>query len=294
MTAIQHDADQDIGVEQAEEFAREHPGLVKLARVGWVAKGVVYVLIGMLAFVIVFDSGPATETTEPDQEASLGGAISKIAETSGGAFLLVVIAIGLVIYSTWRIVSALLPADNDLESWLNRAGYLVSAATYLVVAWTALSLARAPGNSQESEDSKVESFTADLLGKSYGQTLVFVVGAILIVIAAAFLRKAITANFASQMAARGVGPVSHRALVRMGRVGWLGRSAMMGLVGFFLCRAAVLFDSDEAQGLDGSLRHAATSGVGTALVLVVAVGLVVYGAFCVISAPRQLLVPADR
>jgi hypothetical protein len=68
----------------------------------------------------------------------------------------------------------------------------------------------------------------------------------------------------------------------------------MGLIGFFLCRAAVRFDADDAQGLDGSLRKAASSGLGTGLVLVVAVGLLVYGVFCVLSAPRRLLVAADR
>jgi hypothetical protein len=88
--------------------------------------------------------------------------------------------------------------------------------------------------------------------------------------------------------------VPYETIVAMGRVGWVGRTAMMGLIGFFLCRAAVRFDADEAQGLDGSLRQAVTSPVGTVLAIVVAVGLLVYGLFCALSAPRRLLVAADR
>jgi hypothetical protein len=80
----------------------------------------------------------------------------------------------------------------------------------------------------------------------------------------------------------------------MGRVGWAGRTAMMGLIGFFICRAAWRFDPDDAQGLDGSLRKVAESGLGTALVLVVAAGLFTYGVFCIVSAPRRLLVAADQ
>jgi len=34
-------------------------------------------------------------------------------------------------------------------------------------------------------------------------------------------------------------------------------------------------------------------GIGTALVFVIAVGLIVYGVYCVISAPRRRLAPAD-
>ena len=298
MTVLDHDTNDDVGVQHAEDFARHHPGLVKLGRVGWVAKGIVYGLTGFLALFIAFgsSSGSATQPTNgaPAQEASTTGAIAKIAGTTGGTVLLCVIAVGLVLYSLWRIVSALLPASSDASSWLTRVGYMISAITYLVLAWAAVSIVRYPGNPQKSEDSKVESFTRDLLGHSYGRIAVFVVGVVLMIIAGAFLWKAITASFTSQLSARPVGPVSHRMIVAMGRVGWVGRSAMMGLIGFFLCRAAWLFDANEAQGLDGSLRKAATSDVGTVLAVVVAVGLLVYGVFCVISAPRRLLVAADR
>jgi hypothetical protein len=298
MTTIDRDADDDVGLERAEDFARQHPGLVKLGRVGWVAKGVVYVLTGILAMLIAVGStsgsGSTGATGGSGQEASPGGAISRIAETSGGTFLLCVIAAGLVLYSAWRVVTALLPADTEAASWLTRAGYLISAATYLVLAWTALSFVRNPGDPQQSEDSRIESFTADVLSRSFGRVLVFAVGAVVLIVAATFLWKAVTASFTSQLGAGGIGPISHRTLVAMGRVGWVGRAAMMGLIGFFLCRAAVRFDADDAQGLDGSLRKAASSGLGTGLVLVVAVGLLVYGVFCVLSAPRRLLVAADR
>ena len=188
----------------------------------------------------------------------------------------------------------MLPASSDASSWLTRVGYLISAATYLVLAGVAVSIVRNPGNPQQSEDSRVESFTRDVLGHSYGRTVVFLIGALLIGIAVTFLVKAVTANFTSQLSHRGVGPVPFEAIVAMGRVGWLGRAAMMGLVGFFLARAAVRFDASAAQGLDGSLREAVTSDVGTVLAAVVAIGLFVYGLFCVLSAPRQLLVAADR
>ncbi len=300
MTTMEQRTDDEVGSEAAEEFARQHPGLVKFGRTGWVAKGVVYALTGFLALLIAFDRLPGAASTQgtPGEEASQSGAIARIAERTGGVPLLLVIVVGLVIYSCWRIVSALLPADSDASSWITRIGYLVSAVTYLVLAGLALSIAQNHGAAQNgtenTEDSKVESFTRDLLGHSYGRTVVFLLGVVLIGIAATFLWKGITASFRTQLAHRGVGPISFDAIVVMGRIGWIGRAAMMGLIGFFLCRAAWLFNADEAQGLDGSLRKAATSGPGTVLVVVVAVGLLVYGLFCIISAPRQLLVAADR
>jgi hypothetical protein len=284
----------DVGSDGAARFAREHPGLVKLGRVGWAAKGVVYMLTGLLALSIAVSTSSDGGGNGGSDEASQSGAIAQIAESTGGALLLYVIAAGLVLYSAWRIISALLPSDTSASSWANRIGYLVSAATYLLLAFTAFSFAQSSGSGQQSEDSKIESFTADLLGRSYGQQLVFAVGAVLLVIAAAFAWKAWSASFEDQLAPGGVGPVSHRTLITMGRIGWAGRTVMMGLIGFFICRAAIQFNPDDAQGLDGSLRKVATTDFGMLLVLAVAVGLFVYGAFCLISAPRRLLVAADK
>jgi hypothetical protein len=58
MTTVEKHTDDEVGLEHAEEFAREHPGLVKFGRTGWVAKGVVYALTGFLALLVAFDRIP--------------------------------------------------------------------------------------------------------------------------------------------------------------------------------------------------------------------------------------------
>jgi hypothetical protein len=297
VTTWQGTSSGEIGSERAEHFAREHPNLVKLGRVGWVAKGVVYGLMGLLAVAVALQTSDAQaasgERAAGQQEASASGAIAAIVESSAGAALLYVIAVGLALYVAWRIVSIVLPADNDADAWLTRAGYAVSAIAYSILAWTAFSFARHPGTGEASEDARIEQFTRDLLGNGAGRVAVFVLGAVLVCTGAYFLYKGAAATFESDLAPGGVGPVSHDTLVTLGRVGWVGRALMMGLIGFFLARAAVRFDPAEAEGLDGALRRVSGSSLGTVLVLVVAVGLVVYGAFCVISAPRQRLTGAD-
>lgn len=289
--------DADVGVERAEQFAREHPGVVRFGRIGWLAKGVVYGLTGVLALLIgIRSSDGSTPQGGGDQEASQTGAIARIAENPAGVAVLWVMAIGLILYSAWRIASVLLPADNDVEGWLTRGGYVVSAVTYLLLAWTAITFASQPaksGQSGQSEDSRIESFTRDFMADGAGRVLVFVVGAVLVVIAGVFVWKAVSASFTSQLFPGSVGPISHEMLVVLGRIGWVGRAAMMALIGFFLARAAVNFDPEDAQGLDGSLRKAAASGLGAWLVVGVGVGLLVYGVFCALSAPKRRMVGAD-
>ncbi len=285
------DTSDDAGVQRAEEFAREHPSIVKFARVGWVAKGLVYGLTGVLGLLIGVHA--ARGQSSADGEASQTGAVARIAENPFGVALLIVVAAGLIVYSLWRLCSVLLPGDTGAKAWFTRAGYVVSAVTYLLLAWTAISFARQPGKPADGEDSKVESFTRELMGRSFGREMVFAIGAVLIVIAAAFVWKALSASFTHQLLPGDVGPVSHRMIVVLGRIGWVGRAGMMALIGFFLARAAVRFDPNDAQGLDGSLRKATSSGAGTVLVIAVGVGLLVYGVFCAVSAPKRRLVGAD-
>jgi hypothetical protein len=283
--------DQRTGVDTVEEVTREHPALVVVARTGWVAKGLVYALVGALAAPIAFGSSSGGEA--PAEEASQSGAIAKIADTSAGAAILWAVAIGLVLYALWRIVSILLPADNTAKAWATRAGYGVSVIVYLALAWSAISFATHDRATGKTEDSRVEQFSRDVMEANAGRWLVGFLGAALIAVGAYFAHKGATASFRDDLHGRGVGPITHRQIVRLGQVGWCARAAMTALVGFFLIRAAVQFSPDEAEGLDGSLRRLADTGWGSVMVAVIGVGLLIYGAFCVLSAPIQRLHGAD-
>lgn len=285
------DAGDDVGSESAQELVRQHPNLVRLGRIGWIAKGIVYVLTGGLGFAVAMQS--AAQQSGSGTEASQSGAVATIADQPGGVALLVAIAVGLSLYVIWRVATVVLPAENSTETWLSRAGYGISAISYTLLAWSAVSFARNPGTSEGGEDAKVERATRALLEATGGRYLVLAVAAGIIAAGIYFLHKGYSASFESDLAPGSVGPLSHRGLVAMGRVGWIGRGLMMGLIGVFLARAAINFEPDDAQGFDGSLRNLAGTTLGTTLIVVVAVGLIVYGAFCVLSAPRRLLSGAD-
>ncbi len=285
----------DVGSDEVSDFLSEHPALVKFGRVGWVSKGIVYTLVGLLAFSIAFGEQGGTES---GTEASQTGAVARIAEASYGTALLILVAAGLVLYALWRIVTIVLPAKNDAHTWMTRAGYAVSTVVYLALAWTAVSYVRRSGSAESgqsgsSEESRVDGVTNEIMSHIGGRWLVALGGLVVVGIGVYFFIRATRRPFEDDLDGGGVGPVEHRHLVLMGRVGWTGRSVMMVLIGFFLIQAAWQADAEEATGLDGALRRSVETTFGTVLVAIVAVGLIVYGVYCVVSAPRRRLAPAD-
>ena len=167
---------------------------------------------------------------------------------------------------------------------------------YLLLAWTAISFVRHSQSTQSgggSEEAKVDGVTRELMSHTGGQWLLALVGLVIVGIGVYFFIRGVRRPFDDQLDGRGVGPLDYRHLVMLGRVGWIGRAAMMALIGFFLVRAAWQSDADQASGLDGALRQSSSTTFGMAVVFVVAIGLIVYGVYCVVSAPRRRLAPAD-
>src|SRR5687767_893208 len=89
----------------AEDAARKSgPWLVRFGRLGYVAKGIVYVVIGVLATQAAAGMGGRTTDTR--------GALRTIGEAPLGKFALGIVMIGLFGYAAWRLISALTDAER--------------------------------------------------------------------------------------------------------------------------------------------------------------------------------------
>lgn len=260
-----------------------------VGRVGWLTKGFVYLLMGLIAARIATGSSTAAS----DSEASPSGAVEALSGQPLGRVMLAALAIGLFIYAAWRITTAFAESDGDDDAvtYAHRGAYLVSALTYAVVGFTAV--AAAVDNDQggsSSSDRRVEDITARVLEQPLGRWMVAAAGLALLALATSFAHKAVTRGFDDDIDLRGASSTEEGWIIRLGIAGWLGRSASVALVGVFLVVAGFESDPDEARGLDGALRDLTQSTVGTGLVLATAAGLAMYGLFCLVSARRRKLV----
>lgn len=277
------DDDVDVG-DKARDLAEEYPWIGRVTRLGWIAKGLVYFLMGTTAISI------ARQQPTGD-EASPTGSLAKVGEQTGGPILLGALAVGLVLYCLWRVLTVAVIRGNDLDAWAERIGYTVSAASYAVLALVAIQTVLA--GSDTGRSNTVERVSRRLMEAGWGRWVLGAAGIAVVALGCYFVvRKALMRGFCDDLTAvdpSGGDATFDRILVGSGVVGWFGRGVVTVLVGVFVTRAAIRFDPDDAQGYDGALRDVAASTTGTVLVWCSAIGLVAYGVFCLLSHRRRTI-----
>ena len=271
------------------KLTAEHPGVVKVGRAGWFAKGVVYTIAGYLALAVAAKAGGwANSPATGAQEASPIGAIKTVAGSGGGTLVLWLLAIGMLLYAAWRVVSALLPGGKDAKAMAHRIGYIASAVMYTTFALTAIALARSTPTDANG-NHKVSDISASFMTHSLGRFVIGAVGLIVIAVGVYRMSKGIKMDVEDELDMSGVSPTRRRWTERLGAIGEVGRGIGFALVGFFLLRSAMTYDANEATGLDGALRRLATHSWGVLVVAIVGVGFAAYGIFCLATFTHRRL-----
>ncbi|HYF64359.1 MAG TPA: DUF1206 domain-containing protein [Herpetosiphonaceae bacterium] len=264
-------------VRRGVERSAERPWLERAARLGYAAKGLVYLLIGGLAALAALRAPGGTTTDR-------SGAMKEIALKPYGWALLGLLAAGLVGYAIWNVVRAIVDFDqrgSDLKGRAIRVGYAAVAVSYVLGAITAVRLLI---NARQEVDGGVQTWTARLLGQPFGVWLLYAAAGIIGAIAVAQLYRAWSANFAEYLHITPADGVNHAWVVRLGRVGYAARGIVFGLIALTLAMAGLRHNPEQAKGMDDVLADLAAKPYGRLLLGVVAAGLFAYGVFALVQA----------
>jgi hypothetical protein len=245
-------------------------------RAGWVAKGVLYCVVGVLALQVALQGG---SQEQPDQQ----GALRALRDQPFGAVLLAVLAVGLALYAVWRFVDAAMGED---DGWATRAGHAVSGLVHLALAVLAgrVVLDGSEGSGSGSGGgNEASTLSARVMEASGGRLVVGAVGLVLAGVGVKFLVEGVRRTFLDELELRRTG-AERRWLEPLGVAGNVARGVVFLLIGWFVVQAAVQYDATEARGLDGALLTLAGQPYGTFLLVVVALGLIAYGLFAALSA----------
>ncbi len=248
-----------------------------LSRAGFVARGLVYAIIGLLAFqVAVSDKGKLT-----NQE----GALNTIADQSFGKLFVVVVAIGLGGYAIWRLFRAALGHGPEAsDSGVERLGGLGSGLVYAGLCFAAIKILSSASGSSQGASSKPKETTAGVFDWPAGRWLVGIAGLVLLGVGAYQFVKGARQKFVEELKTEQMRPEVKTWVCRIGTVGHVARAVVFGLIGIFLLKAAWEFDAKEAVGLDGALAKVARAEYGPWLLGLVAAGLIAFGMYSLTEA----------
>jgi uncharacterized protein DUF1206 len=260
---------------QAEAAEVEHTTAFQvLARAGFVARAVVYGIIGILAIKLAVGAGGKTT----DQS----GALKTLADQPFGKVLLVLVAIGLAGYSLWRLFHALVGHGPErTDSGFDRLSALGSGISYAAMCAVAVGILLGSGGKTSGHTSKA---TAGVLGWPGGPWLVGLAGAIFVGVAIYQGYRGLTRDFLKDTKTEKMGTTTRRGYEFAAVFGHVARAVVFGLVGVFLIKAAIEFDPSKAVGVDGALAKLAHQSYGSTLLGIVAAGLIAFALYSLADA----------
>ena len=248
-------------------------GFEWLSRAGFAARGIVYLIIGILAIKLALGSGGTS--------ASQQGALRAIAEQPFGNVLLIAVAIGLGGYALWRLVRGLLghgPESSD--SGVDRIAALASGVVYAGLCAIAIEILLGAGASSGG----AQKTTAGVFGWPAGTWLVAIAGVVLIGVGLYQGYRGISKDFLEDSKTEQMSRRARRWIQWIGTLGHLARMVVFCLVGAFLINAAADYNPNQAVGLDGALAKLDHASYGPFLLSLVAAGLIAFGIYSLTDA----------
>jgi hypothetical protein len=268
----------------AASVEQASPWIERLGRLGYAAKGLVYVLVGVLAAQAAFTTGGQTTDSR--------GALQQIVQAPFGRVLLAIVAVGLVGYALWRFVQAGMDTENkgtDTKGILTRGAYAIVGLLYLGLAFSAVRMIMGSSDSGGG-DAATQGWTARLMSQPFGQLLVGLVGAGVVGFGLYQLYQAYSAKFREKLKLGEMSPTEETWTERLGRFGYGARGIVFTMIGAFLIVAAIQAQPEQARGLGGALATLSQQPYGPWLLGAVAIGLVAYGVFMLAEARYRRMI----
>ena len=265
---LPHMAEELVGSPIAHEL---RPWVAKTVRLGYVAKGVIYLLIGTLAFRLGagLDGG---RLLNPD------GALRIVMRQPLGMVLIGVIAVGILTYCAWQFIEGLWDTrrkGRDFKALCSRALTIIKGAAYGTVGWQALRfLLGSRGASNKPDD-----VAADVIRLPLGDVFLLLVGAGVAIYGLFEIWDACRADLGEDIDSHRMQREAGRWAVLVGLFGNGARGVILATMGGALALGALQHEPSKAGGVADALSMLIGGPFGVYFVAVVGAGLACFGVF---------------
>ncbi|TGD82561.1 DUF1206 domain-containing protein [Hymenobacter wooponensis] len=256
-------------------------GLKAWARVGFASIGFVHLVLGGLATMAAL--GVRGSDTPNQQEV-----FQTIQHMPLGQLLLWLVAGGLLGYVAWRLAQAFFDTESkgaSMQGLAVRGFYCFSGMIYGLLAYYAGKMAWYGHLPKSGEASR--SAMQNLLHHPHGQTIVGLIGLVLLSASGIQLYRAWSGKFDTDVNSRPFTNVQRRLVYHMGQIGYSARGIVLGIMGYFCFLAAQHANGNEIRDTEGCFN--ALQAMGPQVLGIVAVGLVIYGLYMLVQARFPIL-----
>lgn len=243
-----------------------------LARAGYSARGVVFLLIAALALFSSIAGG------RPDTQSAL----SAVLQQPFGRIWIGLIGLGLAGFVVWRLAQSLANADgqdDDLKGYAIRAALFGSAVTYAGLAVTSLMMALQMSGGGGSGGE--EGLAAWVMAQPFGRYLAGIIGIGFVIGGVITAMKGIKRRFGRYL---NLDAEKNSPAVLISIYGLVARGAVFAIVGVFFLYAAFTVDPEQAGGMADALAWVQSLPFGGVIYAVVAVGLAAFGIYNFVEA----------
>lgn len=264
-----------------------HDLLEWAARIGYGARGFVYLSVGVLTLLAAANlTGDAVGTS---------GAIGWLAKQPLGRMWLFFLGLGLAAFVMWRMLQAVFDADHEGTSWNalgTRMSQGFSGMGYAFLSYSAFSLlVHTPIDPARAEITSSRETASTVLALPHGNWLLAGVGVAIFGVGVANVSRAWREDFTeylrcSEKLCRRVAPLA--------RAGYMARGLAYLPLAVLVTLAGLHSEASDVTSFGAALEIVERQPAGRWLLVITALGFVAFGAFSLIEARfRRIRPPRD-
>ena len=258
--------------------ASKSPAAHFLARAGLTARGVIYILVGLVAVLVALG--------QSSREADQSGALQLLAGKSYGMVSLWLLGLGFAAYSLWRLSEAAFGVTGEPPGAGPRLKSLGRSVVYASLAYLTFKVISGAGSSQSRRQQDV---TGTVMQHPAGRWVVGIAGLIIVGCGLVLIVEGARKKFMKYLRTAQMSARMRRVVKMLGMIGTIARGLVLALVGVLVVDAAVTHQAAKSGGIDKALLTLRDQPFGPFLMLVAALGLMVVGVYGLSRRERRLL-----
>ena len=248
--------------------ASDSPAAHFLARAGLAARGVIYILVGWVALLVALG--------QSSREADQSGALQLLAGKSYGLVSLWLLGIGFAAYALWRLSEAAFGVTGEPPGAGPRLKSGARSVIYAGLAYLTFEVISGTGGSQSRRQ---QDMTATVMQHPAGRWVVGIAGLIIVGCGLVLVVEGARKKFMKYLRTAQMSARTRRVVKVLGMTGTIARGLVFALVGVLVVDAAITHQASKSGGIDKALLTLRDQPFGPFLMLVAALGLVVFGVY---------------